>query len=209
MTTVMSLPFPRLLGRSGRSLPASPAGGDLLERIARGDRAALAELYDRHGRLVFSLARRILGDDGLAEEVTQDVFLSAWQNPGAYDGERGSGETWLAVVTRSRALDRLRRERRRRHEPLEADEIADTAATGELESVVTRAWEQVRGEHVRAAVARLSPAQREPLELAYFGGLTQAEIADRLGEPLGTIKTRMYYGMQRLGDALREEGIEP
>lgn len=163
---------------------------DLLRRIEAGDRAALADLYDQHAPLVNSLCLRILRDRAEAEEVLQEVFLQAWRQAGRYDPARGSVTSWLAVIARSRALDRLRRRAARREAP-------EAAIPVEVE--VPRTAEAIA---VRDALQALPPSQRRALELAYYEGLTQVEIAERTGEPLGTVKTRMRTALLRLREAL-------
>lgn len=163
---------------------------DLLRRIEAGDRAALAELYDQHAPLVNALCLRILRDRAEAEEVLQEVFLQAWRQAGRYDPARGSVASWLAVIARSRALDRLRRRAARREAPEEAIPV---------EVEMPRAAEAIA---VRDALRALPPTQRRALELAYYEGLTQVEIAARTGEPLGTVKTRMRTALLRLREAL-------
>ncbi|MCL4818010.1 MAG: sigma-70 family RNA polymerase sigma factor [Vicinamibacteria bacterium] len=163
----------------------------LLQRIAAGDRSALAELYDRHAGLVLALCLRILRDRAEAEEVMQEVFLQAWRQADRYDPARASVTSWLAVIARSRALDRVRRRVARREAPEEAIPAAGEAP---------RTAEAIA---VREALRALPPAQRLALELAYYEGLTQVEIAERTGEPLGTIKTRMRAALLKLREALR------
>jgi RNA polymerase sigma-70 factor (ECF subfamily) len=163
---------------------------ELLQRIAAGDRAALAELYDRHASLVLALCLRILRDRAEAEEVMQEVFLQAWRQAERYDPGRAGVASWLTVIARSRALDRVRRRVARREAPEEAIPAAAEAP---------RTAEAIA---VREALRALPPAQRLALELAYYEGLTQVEIAERTGEPLGTIKTRMRSALLKLREAL-------
>lgn len=174
----------------------------IVERLARGDAAALAELYDRHGRSVFSLAVRILSDHGEAEDLTQDVFSLAWRNAAKYDPSRGVVAAWLLVTTRTRAIDRLRSRRVRpgaatEDEVRRLDAIPDAAPSVEL-MVADR---QMAG-RVRDAIALLPADQRLALELAYFEGLSHSEIGERTGTPLGTIKTRIRTGLARLRQAM-------
>ena len=171
-----------------------------LERMERGDERALAELYDRHARLVYSLALRILQDAGDAEDVVQEVFAQAWQQASRYDVRRGTVAAWLLVRARSRALDRLRARRTRPDlagTPLRAVEIADSADAADVQLVSA---EQVA--RVREALAGLPVSQRAALELAYYEGLSHAEIATRLDQPLGTIKTRIRLAMIKLRESL-------
>ncbi len=172
---------------------------ELLRRIADGDQDALLTLYDRYGRLVYSLAYKVLQDHQLAEEVTQDVFTRVWKAAATFDPKKSRFTTWLTSITRNRAIDILRRRRARG---------LTGAGEAELNTAITRADERFSPEHhlrslaVREALEQLPPAQREVLELAYFGGLTQREIAERLHIPLGTVKTRMRLGMMKLRDLL-------
>jgi RNA polymerase sigma-70 factor (ECF subfamily) len=163
---------------------------DLVLRLAAGDTKALAEFYDRYAGLVNALALRILRDSADAEDVVQEVFLQAWRQADRFDPRRGTPEAWLCTIARTRALDRLRRRVSRREEPAEA---------APAPTQVPRA---VEGLAVRKALASLSPDQRTALELAYYEGLTQTEIAARLDTPLGTIKTRIRTAMIRLREAL-------
>jgi RNA polymerase sigma-70 factor, ECF subfamily len=169
---------------------AESAGNTLLRRIASGDHKALGEVYDLFAGMAYGLALRILRDATEAEDVVQEVFVQAWRQAGRYDPTRGSPEAWLCTIARTRALDRLRRRVSRREEPSEAA----PSATG-----VPRTEEALA---VRSALQGLPEDQRRALELAYYEGLTQTEIAHRLGEPLGTIKTRIRSGMIRLREAL-------
>ena len=178
----------------------------IVERMSRGDAAALADLYDRHGRAVFSLAVRILSDHGEAEDLTQDVFAEAWRNAARYDPARGVVAAWLMVTTRTRAIDRLRGRRVRpgvatENEARRLDAIPDAAPS--VEMVV--ADRQMTG-RVRDALAGLPAEQRLALELAYFEGLSHSEIGERTGTPLGTIKTRIRTGLVRLRQAMGEKG---
>lgn len=171
-----------------------------LERMAAGEHEALAELYDRHGRIVFSLALRIVRDQRDAEEVAQDVFAQAWRESGRYSAGRGSVIAWLMTLTRSRAVDRLRGRKARPDtatdsEPIVA--IADgTAPADEQLSAAAQAAQ------VRTALNALPLVQRLAIELAFYEGLTHAEIADRLEQPLGTVKTRIRQGLLKLRDQL-------
>jgi RNA polymerase sigma factor (sigma-70 family) len=174
----------------------------LLEAVAGSDEAALGELYDRFGRVAYGLALRILRDASLAEDAVQEAFLQAWRSAGSYQPQRAKASTWLLTFVHRRAVDLVRREERRRVEPAEA--LADPAGPGADEEAVRGSRLQV----VRAALEALPSEQRQALELAYYGGLTQSELAERLGEPLGTIKSRMFTGLQRLRALLDEAGFE-
>jgi RNA polymerase sigma-70 factor, ECF subfamily len=166
---------------------------------ARSDDTALAELYDRHGRTAYALALRVLRDAALAEDAVQDGFLTAWRTAAGFDPARGKASTWLLTLVHRRAVDVVRREERRRADVLDDAPIASGDATDESA--------EIRDERrrVQAALAKLPPDQREALELAYYGGLTQTELAERLGVPLGTIKSRMFTALSRLRDLLAEE----
>jgi RNA polymerase sigma-70 factor, ECF subfamily len=174
----------------------------LMARIEACDADALAELYDRHAARLLGLARRVLGDSGEAEEVLQEVFLFAWRSAGAFDPARGQVLTWLLIVTRSRAIDRLRARRgASRPEVRSLEEIADGPASGEDVEAASagRQWETL----CRNAVRELPDDQRRALELAYFEGLTHQEIAQRTSTPLGTVKTRVRLGLMKLRERMR------
>lgn len=177
---------------------ADPADEQLVSRLADGDPAALAGLYDRYGRPAYSLARRICADEGLAEDVVQEVFLAFWRDPGRFDPARGTFGAWLLTLVHHKAVDAVRRESaiRRRTAPAADDGQegpgppgpgADHAALGAV----------VAGQ-VRDALGLLPAEQREALALAYFGGYTQREVAALVGVPLGTVKSRMFTGVARL-----------
>jgi RNA polymerase sigma-70 factor (ECF subfamily) len=169
-------------------------------RMAAGDQAALAEFYDHHGRAVYSLAFRILRDQRDAEEIVQDVFTQAWRESRRYNTRRGSVMAWLMTLTRSRAVDRLRRRRSRPQSAAPADpraDISDSAAPADEQLIWT-----VRVDEVRAALDTLPFVQRMTIELAFYEGLTHSEIAERLEEPLGTIKTRIRQGLLKLRERL-------
>lgn len=171
-----------------------------LERMVRGDERALAELYDRHARPVYALALRILQDAGDAEDVVQEVFAQAWRQASRYDGRRGAVAAWLLTTARSRAIDRLRARRARPDlvgAPLQTVEVADPSRAADLLLVSA---EQVT--RVQNALAELPLLQRVALELAYYEGLTHAEIAAHLEQPLGTVKTRIRLGMIKLRESL-------
>ena len=171
-----------------------------LARMAQGDGDAVAELYDRHARPIYSLALRILGDVTDAEDVVQDVFSQAWRQASRYNASRGAVAAWLLTLARSRAIDRLRAKRARPAGVTDermADQLVD--ASPAVDSMVLSS-EQVS--RVRAALDELPLLQRAALELAYFEGLTHAEIAVRLEQPLGTVKTRIRLAMLKLRDVL-------
>jgi len=160
-----------------------------------GDQSALAALYDRYSSVVYAVALRVLGDTGAAEDVLQEVFLQLWRNPGAFDAARGSLGSWLAVITRNRAIDLLRR---RRPETDIEDVIVSVAPDLAAEADRSRAAAKVRD--VMAAMAK---PQRTALEMAYFEGMSHSEIANKTGEPLGTIKTRIRAGLITLRKAFQ------
>src|SRR5918992_767135 len=194
---------------AGRSAPPHPesaeSAADLeaIRRVARGDADALALLYDRHSRIVYSLAFRIVGDPPEAEEVVQDVFAQAWRQAERYDTTRGAVVAWLLMITRSRAIDRVRS--RRGLPPLAPDgekglaAMADPAEGPELQ---TLSAEQVR--RLKRALDTLPLQQRMTIQLAFYEGLTHVEIAERLEEPLGTVKTRIRLGLLKLRSAALE-----
>jgi RNA polymerase sigma-70 factor (ECF subfamily) len=176
-----------------------------IQRMASGDGTALADLYDRHGRSVYGLAARILGDPAEAEDLTQDVFTLAWKNAARYDPARGAVAAWLLVTTRTRAIDRIRARRSRPQGGSDDDgrkmaNIPDGSPS--VDVIVATSQDAAR---VRVALADLPVDQRDALEQAYFQGLSHSEIAERTGIPLGTIKTRIRSGLQRLRDAMVPE----
>lgn len=179
----------------------------LLQAMRARQPEALAQLYDRYAAAVYSLARMITRDDEAAEDVTQEVFLRLWQAPELYVPERGPFAPWLLRVTRNRALDWVR-QRRRGTASLEViiDERGVEPADGGGDPAAL-AERTILAEHVRQALAELEPSQRQVLEFAYFAGLTQREMADMLGIPLGTVKTRVRAGMRRLAELLARERI--
>jgi RNA polymerase sigma-70 factor, ECF subfamily len=170
--------------------------------MARGSENALAELYDRFGGVAYGVALRVLRDPGLAQDAVQDAFLAAWRTAAAFDPARGSASTWLLTLVHRRAVDLVRREERRRADVL--DESAPVASGGSTDEAA-----EVRAQRraVQAALAELPSDQREALELAYYGGLSQSQLAERLGIPLGTVKSRMFTALATLRDLLA--ALEP
>ena len=176
-----------------------------MDKIRAGDMRALEELYDRHGGLLYSVALRILGRAADAEEVLQEAWLQAWNRAETYDASRGVVAAWLLTLVRSRAIDRLRtRASRQRVEQVVADTPPMQTAEEPPATVAQRELEA----RVSSALAELGATQRQVLELAYFGGLSQSEIATRLGAPLGTVKSWTRQGLLRLRELLpREEWV--
>jgi RNA polymerase sigma-70 factor (ECF subfamily) len=176
----------------------------LIALLERGEEDALAELYDRYGQVAYSLAYRMLRNETLAEDAVQEAFLTVWRNASRFVPERAKASTWLLTIVHRRAVDLVRREERRRTEPFTAGaEMA--SAEG---SAADEAWLHLQRERVQEALRHLPDEQREALELAYYGGFTQSELAERLGQPLGTIKSRMFAGLARLRDLLSDVRIE-
>jgi RNA polymerase sigma-70 factor (ECF subfamily) len=172
----------------------------LVELVATGDQSALATLYDATNRLVYSLILRVLGDASSAEEVLVDVYTQVWRQASSYDANRGAPLAWMATIARSRAIDRLRSgwQDQRRKESL--DVLGDAPANAASPEEMTAASE--RQKFVREALNLLTPEQREVIELAYYSGLSHSEIAEKLKQPLGTVKTRTRLGMMKLREAL-------
>jgi RNA polymerase sigma-70 factor (ECF subfamily) len=176
----------------------------LVALAARSEQHALAELYDRYGRTAYGLALRILRDQALAEDAVQEGFLAVWRTAARFVPERGKASTWILTLVHRRAVDLVRREQRHR-----ADTLGEAAADPAGASVEEEAWLRLQRERVQDALRRLPDQQREALELAYYGGFTQTELAERLGQPLGTIKSRMFAGLSRLRELLGDPGQEP
>jgi RNA polymerase sigma factor (sigma-70 family) len=175
----------------------------LLSLVAGSEEDALAELYDRFGGVAYGLALRILRDEALAQDAVQEAFLGVWRTADRFLAERASPSTWILTFVHRRAVDLVRREERRSADPLEAapeppgSELVDEQATVRLQRRI-----------VQEALQRLPSEQRQTLELCYYGGLTQAELAARTGQPLGTIKSRTFAGLARLRDLLAQAGLE-
>ena len=167
--------------------------------LARSDETALAELYDRFGRTAYGLAFRVLRDEKLAEDAVQEGFLAAWRNADRFLPERAKAGTWLLTLVHRRAVDLVRREDRRR-----AEALPEETKLPRSDSAEDDAWLRFERERVQAALRRLPDQQREALELAYYGGFTQSQLAERLGEPVGTIKSRMFTGLARLRELLAD-----
>ncbi|WP_369131023.1 sigma-70 family RNA polymerase sigma factor [Modestobacter roseus] len=191
-----------LVSRPLRRPEDGAADRQLLARIAAGDRTAVDDLYERFRRPAFALARRVVADDVLAEDVLQDVFLAVWRDPGAFDGSRGTVASWLLAMVHHKAVDAVRREESHRRRQARAEDELALAAPVAVSDVADEAADRVAAATVRSALQALPDSQREALTLAYYGGYTQREVAALTGAPLGTVKTRMLAGMRRLKDAL-------
>ena len=165
----------------------------LVRAVRAGDQGAMAALYDRYSPIVYSVALRVLQDTGAAEDVVQDIFMQLWRNPGAFDSSRGNMAAWLAVISRNRAIDALRK---RRPESDIEDVVLSVQPDLASDAERARAMEKVRG-----TLQGMPAAQRAALEMAYFEGLSHSEIAEKTGEPLGTIKTRIRTGLLALRKA--------
>src|SRR5690242_14281887 len=174
----------------------------LLALCSRADDSALGELYDRFGRVAFGLAVRIVRDRSLAEDAVQEAFLAVWRSADRFSPARAKPSTWILTLVHRRAVDLVRKEERRRADPI--DDFAHPAGEATDEEAALRSKRRA----VQEALRRLPDDQREALELAYYGGLSQSELAERLGQPLGTIKSRMFTGLARLRDLLAESGLE-
>lgn len=181
---------------------------DLIGRAAAGEARALEVLYERYSRVVYSFGVRMLRDQQMAEELLQEVFFRAWQQGGSYSASRGTFVTWLLSITHNMAIDEIRKRGRR---PQKADsEDPDAVLAGVADSgpgVEDEVWMGALRETINGALEDLPRNQREAIELAYFRGMTQREISDYLGEPLGTVKTRMRLGIRKLRDNLEEHEV--
>jgi len=174
----------------------------LIERITSGDAEALGALYDRYGRVAFGLLFRMIGSPEAAEEVTQDAFHAVWRQARTYRADRGSVRTWFLAICRNAGIDW----RRTRGKRLERETVIDTAFDLPADlRVDERVLSRLRAERVRDAIATLPPEQRDVLALAFWGGYSQREIADRTGTPLGTVKSRVRLAMAKLRERLAEE----
>lgn len=174
---------------------------DLVRRIASADEDALGALYDSTSRPVFGLALRILNDPSAAEEVALEVYTQVWRQAASYDSSRGTPSAWLLTIARSRAIDRFRSSEQTRRRSDTLDAVSSAAATNDAPDV--HAADAERRQIVLEALDSLPPEQRAVIDLAYFGGLSHSEIAGRLNQPLGTVKTRTRLAMMRLRDALK------
>ena len=175
---------------SSRTRPEAGDDMRLVARVRAGDQQALAELYDRYSKVVYSVALRVLQDTGAAEDILQDIFLQLWRKPDAFDSSRGSLAAWLAVIARHRSIDRLRK----RHPETDLENCVIASGTDWRDETER----SLVIEKVRVVMNEMGPDQRTALEMAFFQGLTHTEIAEKTGEPLGTIKTRIRSGLQQL-----------
>lgn len=178
---------------------------DLHRRVRHGDREAFDEIYRRYGSAAYGLALRITAQEALAQEVVQDAFLALWRAPEAFDPARGAFRSFFLSLVHHRAVDAVRREERLRRRTERAANLEPATGEDPAEDVVEDAYLRVRRKEVRAALATLPPAQQQVLEMAYFEGKTQVRIAEELGIPIGTVKTRTLAAMRKLREALREE----
>jgi len=176
----------------------------LLALVAREDEEALAELYDRYTRVAYGLALRVVRDPALAEDAVQEAFLTLWRTAAGFRSDRAKPSTWILTLVHRRAVDVVRREERRRAAPLETVEEPDALGLATDEEIERTDRRRL----VQQALRQLPDEQREALELAYYGGLTQSELAERLAVPLGTIKSRMFTGLRRLRDILADAGFD-
>ena len=182
-----------------------PSDVELVRRLREADGEALSQLYQRFGRPCYSLARRICADEGLAEDVVQEVFLTLWRDPDRYDPSRGGFATWLLTLIHHKAVDAVRRESTLRRRMVAAPEAGEDWSPTPVPGADQAAMARVAAGQVRAALHRLPPEQRQVLALAYFGGHTQREIAVLTGVPLGTVKSRMFTAVQRLRAMLADQ----
>jgi len=181
---------------------------ELMLAIASGEEWAMEELYERYGRYAYALAYRIVRDTTVAEDIVQDAFLAVWRKATSYQERQGSVRSWLQAIVHHRAIDRVRAAAHRDHQwlPLQSDGEQDPPS--EQPEVWEEAWHKEQCAVIRRVLAQLPPEQRQVIELAYFGGYTHVEIAERWQLPLGTVKGRMRLGLQKMRNLLREYGIE-
>ena len=196
---------PGIGARSGPGPDVDRTDRETMDRLASGDLGALERLYDQYGAMSFSIAYRITGDRASAEDVVQEAFLGAWRNAARYADARGSVKTWLLSIVHHRAIDAVRRRR-------PTAELPESEGAMPAPLVMPDTWTEISAsldrDAVRAALDMLPAVQRTAIELAYFGGLTQTEIAARTGVPLGTVKGRMRLGLDALRAAMRTMGVE-
>ncbi|MHA6631070.1 RNA polymerase sigma factor [Pseudonocardia sichuanensis] len=182
--------------------PRDPRDEQLVRRVTEGDQEALGALYDRYGRPAYSLARRICADDGIAEDVVQEVFLTFWRNPARFDAARGAFGTWLLTLVHHKSVDAVRKESAIRRRTVPAAEDGEEWSAPPGPGADQAALGAVVAGHVRDALGGLPAEQRQALALAYYAGYTQREVAALTGVPLGTVKSRMFTGIQRLRNVL-------
>jgi RNA polymerase sigma-70 factor (ECF subfamily) len=180
-------------------LPAEPTDEALMERIARRDEAAMTLLHERYRALAFAVALRVVNDAGRAEDVVQDAFLAVWRRAGSYAAGRGSVRTWLSSIVRNRAIDVVRASRER---PVEDQDAILIGLEDPAPAVDDQVAASIDGEITRRALGNLPAEQRQAIAMAFFGGLSHTEIADRTGLPLGTVKSRVRLGIQRMRQSL-------
>lgn len=178
---------------------------DLLRRIALGERAAFEALYDRYANILYASALKFVKEDADAQDVVQDVFIQIWDKAKLYDPAKGKPLTWALTLTRNRSIDRIRaiQRRTRLRDEFEQETVTDESAG--VREALSGVDASEKAQILRAAVSQLSPQQKRVIELAYFGGLTQTEIAEKLGEPLGTVKARARRGLLRLKELLGDQ----
>ncbi len=172
-------------------------------QLKRGDTTAIESLYDRYGRLAYGLAFRILNERGAAEDVVQDAFVSVWRNAAGFDASRGSLRNWLLSIVRNRAIDRLRGSARIRTEV----ELLDAEPRAEVPDAWEAVAQDLERKQIKEGFRELPDSQRQTLELAYFGGYTHVEIASRMQVPLGTVKSRMRIGLEKMRTFLTARGV--
>ena len=194
-----------MTARNGAGPDADRADRETMERLARGELGALDRLYEHYGAMSYSIAYRITGNSTAAEDVVQEAFLGVWRNAARYADARGTERTWLLSIVHHRAIDAVRRRR-------PTIELPETETALPASLTMPDTWSEVAEGLDRAAIqsalSRISDVQREAIELAYFGGLTQAEIAERTGVPLGTVKGRMRLGLRGLRAAMLATGVD-
>ncbi|HEX3668961.1 MAG TPA: sigma-70 family RNA polymerase sigma factor [Acidimicrobiia bacterium] len=188
--------------QAGRDVRPSQWERTTRDRLIAGEEGALNEIYDQFSSFVYGLALRVIGDARAAEDVSQDVFVTVWERPGAFDPDRGSLRTWLGTLAHRRAVDHVRREEARRRQA-----IKDAARPVSTPDVEEMALALVTAERVRAALHTLPDEQRRAIQLAYFGGKTYRQVAEVLGIPEGTAKSRLRLGLRRIADVLEIETV--
>lgn len=188
--------------QAGRDVRPSQWERTTRDRLIAGEEGALNEIYDQFSSFVYGLALRVIGDARAAEDVSQDVFVTVWERPGAFDPDRGSLRTWLGTLAHRRAVDHVRREEARRRRA-----IKDAARPVSTPDVEEMALALVTAERVRSALDTLPDEQRRAIHLAYFGGKTYRQVAEVLGIPEGTAKSRLRLGLRRIADVLETETV--